>query len=86
MGCTYVILLFVFIAKVSYLVLDPRISYEGMKSDYADDDILTDYLETAKVSLHRYFHDNYAGKNAAPSVTAASIPHHDSTSIGASQP
>ena len=55
MGCMYVILfkLFVFVRwiYVSYLVLDPRISYEGMKSDYADDNILTDYLESAKASL-----------------------------------
>ena len=55
MGCMYVILfrLFVFVCwiYVSYLVLDPHISYEGMKSDYADDKIFTNYLESAKASL-----------------------------------
>ena len=49
-------------------MLDPRISYEGMKSDYADDDILTEYLESAKASLHTYFHKNYAGKHVTPPV------------------
>ena len=49
-------------------MLDHRISYEGMKTDYADDDILTDYLESAKASLHNYFQENYAGKYAAPPV------------------
>jgi hAT family C-terminal dimerisation region len=58
---------------VLYLVLDPHISYEGMKSDYADDNILTKYLESAKVSLHTYFHENYAGKHVTPPV------HHHST-------
>jgi hAT family C-terminal dimerisation region len=49
-------------------VLDPCISYEGMKTDYADDDILTDYLESVKASLHNHFQENYAGKYAAPPV------------------
>ena len=49
-------------------MLDPCISYKGMKSDYADDDILTDYLESAKASLHTYFQENYAGKHVAPPV------------------
>jgi len=51
-------------------VLDPCISYEGMKSDYADDDILTNYLKSAKASLHTYFQENYAGKHVA-------LPVHD---------
>ena len=64
-------------------MLDPRILYEGMKSDYADDNILTNYLESAKASLHRYFQENYAGKNIiTPSVTAASTPR---SAFGASQ-
>jgi hypothetical protein len=54
---------------VLLLVLDPRISYEGMKEDYADDETLTDYLEleSAKTSLLEYFAKNYAGKHATPS-------------------
>ena len=30
-------------------VLDPHISYDGMKLDYEDDISLTEYLETAKL-------------------------------------
>ena len=48
------------------LVLDPRISYEGMKSDYADDEVLAAYLGSAKESLCTYFQENYAGKHVAP--------------------
>ena len=50
-----------------HLVLDPRISYEGMKLDYEDDISLTEYLESTKQSLHCHFSDNYAGKHVAPS-------------------
>jgi hypothetical protein len=35
------------------LVLDPRISYEGMKVDYANDPDLSDYLESSKKDLTR---------------------------------
>jgi hypothetical protein len=48
-------------------VLDPRISYEGMKLDYEDDISLAEYLESTKLLLHGYFSDNYAGKHAAAS-------------------
>lgn len=41
-------------------VLDPRISYEGMKADYEDDISLLSYLESAKNDLHRHYLDNYA--------------------------
>ena len=41
-------------------MLDPRISYEGLKEDYAQDaDLLTD-LEKAKSALHTFYHDNYS--------------------------
>ncbi|KIL55008.1 hypothetical protein M378DRAFT_201131 [Amanita muscaria Koide BX008] len=49
-------------------LLDPRISYEGMKADYANDDNLSEYLDSAKASLHTYFYENYAGKHVAPPV------------------
>jgi hypothetical protein len=38
-----------------------------MKLDYEDDITLSEYLESAKLLLHSYFSDNYAGKHAAPS-------------------
>ena len=41
-------------------VLDPRILYEGLKTDYAQDaDLLAD-LEKAKSALHTFYHDNYS--------------------------
>jgi hypothetical protein len=41
-------------------VLDPHISYEGLKADYAQDaDLLAD-LEKAKSMLHMFYHDNYS--------------------------
>jgi hypothetical protein len=41
-------------------VLDPRISYEGLTADYAQDaDLLAD-LEKAKSALHTFYRDKYA--------------------------
>ena len=41
-------------------VLDPRISYEGMKIDYANDPMLAEHLKQSKSNLFNYFHENYA--------------------------
>ena len=41
-------------------MLDPRISYEGMKADYDDDPTLSDHLEHSRSSLFNYFGRNYA--------------------------
>ena len=41
-------------------MLDPRISYEGLKIEYGDDLILSNHLEDSKTSLFEYFNDNYA--------------------------
>jgi len=41
-------------------VLDPCISYEGLKIDYSDDLILSNHLEDSKTSLFEYFNNNYA--------------------------
>ena len=60
-------------------VLDPRISYDGMKLDYEDDISLTEYLESAKLSLHAYFSNNYAGKHVAPSHS--SFAHSSTTNM-----
>ena len=48
-------------------VLDPRISYEGMKVDYTDNLILSNHLEESKSSLFDYFNANYANTIPAPS-------------------
>jgi hypothetical protein len=62
-------------------VLDPRISYEGLLADYAQDaDLLAD-LEKAKSALHTFYHDNYSG------FTSSTDKHHpasDSTTVPAS--
>ena len=39
--------------------LDPQISYEGMRVDYANDDALAEHLENSKSALFEYFHKNY---------------------------
>ena len=49
------------------LVLDPCISYEGMKLDYAHDPILSEYLKSSKKDLHEYYETHYANKHNPPS-------------------
>lgn len=44
-------------------MLDPRISYEGVKADYADDLMLSDHLEQSKSNLFDYFNENYMNTN-----------------------
>ena len=50
-----------------------------MKLDYEDDISLTEYLESAKLSLHTYFSSNYAGKHVAPSHS--SFAHSSTTTV-----
>jgi hypothetical protein len=53
------------------LVLDPRISYDGMRTDYADDPTLADHLEQSKSNLVAYFNEHYANKAIS---TPSSVP------------
>jgi hypothetical protein len=46
--------------KAYPLVLDPRISYEGVLQDYADDPDLLEYLKFAKDLLHTHYIMCYA--------------------------
>jgi hypothetical protein len=55
-------------------VLDPRISYEGMKLDYAGDESLAEYLESSKTNLYNYYETHYAGKHSAPSQMTDPVP------------
>jgi hypothetical protein len=48
------------------LVLDPQISYEGMKLNYENDLILSEYLESSKADLYSYYETHYANKHTAP--------------------
>jgi hypothetical protein len=57
---------------IMLLVLDPRISYEGMRADYEDDILLSDHLERSKSRLLDYFNENYA--NTVSSRTPPSLP------------
>ena len=41
-------------------MLDPCISYEGLKIDYGDDATLSDHLKDSKVNLFKYSNENYA--------------------------
>ena len=44
---------------LTILVLDPRISYEGVKEDYEDDEDLLTHLEDSRSHLDQYFKQNY---------------------------
>ena len=52
-------------------MLDPRISYEGMKLDYAGDEMLAEYLESSKTNLYDYYETHYANKHSTPSQHAS---------------
>lgn len=61
-------------------VLDPRISYEGVRDDYASDPDLAAYLEVAKCQLHDHYDSHYAGRHSAAnpgtsSTAAQPLPH-----------
>src|SRR5882757_9137025 len=49
-----------------FVVLDPRISYEGLKTDYGEDPTLSDHVKRSRASLIDYFDENYA--SATPSL------------------
>jgi hypothetical protein len=54
-------------------VLDPRISYEGMKADYSNDPVLRDYLEESKTNLIAYYKENYAAEDASAPTPSQTI-------------
>jgi hypothetical protein len=58
----------------SVLVLDPHISYEGMKLDYAGDESLAEYLESSKTNLYNCYETHYTGKHSAPSQMTDPVP------------
>ncbi len=61
------------ISDDSNLVLDPHVSYEEMLDDYADDETLLEYLESAKMSLHLHFHLHYAHKSGEKAQSASLV-------------
>ncbi|KAL0945055.1 hypothetical protein HGRIS_014971 [Hohenbuehelia grisea] len=53
-------------------LLDPRISYEALKSDYTDDPILSEYLESSRAKLEQHFNKFYKTNNSTPTSEASS--------------
>ena len=66
MGCTYVCVIFNFVVAHIPAVLDPRITYEGLKLDFSNDPILLADLEKSKSLLCEFYKSNYA-MSPAPS-------------------
>ncbi len=56
------------------LVLDPRISYEGMRDDYTGDHLLANYLEDAKRDLYNHYNTHYANRVPSTSLLTALTP------------
>ena len=67
-------------------MLDPRISYEGMKADYADDLMLSDHLKESKSNLFDYFNANYANTIPAPAPSSSPSTHAQSAPMAAGSP
>ncbi|KAG5649577.1 hypothetical protein H0H81_003023 [Sphagnurus paluster] len=67
-------------------LLDPRISYSGLQSDYEDDDILLEHLEKMKTELREHFHTHYAGKHTSCGVVQHEKSSAPSTSCATSGP
>ena len=47
-------------------VFDPRITYEGLKLDFANDLILLADLEKSKLLLHKFYNKHYAASPVSP--------------------
>jgi len=58
---------------LTILVLDPRISYEGVKEDYEDDENLLTYLEDSSSRLDQFFKQNYVKAKRGTSLSATGI-------------
>jgi hypothetical protein len=59
------------------VVLDPRISYEGLCKDYQDDNDLLEELDKAKANLRQHFLSNYAstGTSIADPIPDPTVPN-----------
>ena len=54
-------------------MLDPRISYDGIRADYTNDDTLAEHLKNSKSALFNYFYQYYMNK-ATPGTSPSSTP------------
>ncbi len=59
---------------MSFPVLNPRISYSGLKLELSDDDKLDRFLEDQKSHLYQYYNDNYIAKSSTTVTAVASTP------------
>jgi hypothetical protein len=82
-GGSYVFVSFlVSCLDIFLVVLDPRISYEGLKHDFRHDDDLLSDLEDAKTKLDEYFRRNYADRvSSAPVQSTSSAPVQSTSTI-----
>ena len=55
---------------LTILVLDPQISYEGVKEDYEDDEDLLTYLEDSHSCLDQFFKQNYVKAKYGTTLSA----------------
>ena len=63
------------------IVLDPCISYEGMKLDYAEEESLVAYLKSSKKNLYEYYETHYADKHSMPSQMTDSMPRPSANAL-----
>jgi hypothetical protein len=62
---------------VPIFVLDPRISYQALQEDFADDTTLVAQLETSKLDICSHFDMNYSSpQNSSNSACLSSTQHH----------
>jgi hypothetical protein len=64
------------------LVLDPRISYEGIWDDYSETPDLLEYLEKSMTDLHEHFTLKYASARSMGTQCAFTKRPHASSSTG----
>ena len=58
---------------IDFSVLDPRISYQGLKLDYENDPQLLEYLESSKRELQDHYDASYSNKHNPPSRMANTV-------------
>ena len=63
------------------IVLDPHISYEGMKLDYAEEESLAAYLKSSKKNLYEYYKTHYTDKHSMPLQMTDSMPRPSANAL-----
>ena len=63
------------------IVLDPRISYEGMKLNYTEEGSLVVYLKSSKKNLYEYYKTHYTDKHSTPLQMTDSMPRPSANAL-----